>query len=61
MTVRGMKGRGAGGRGWAGLILAGLLVGCVPAPLRAQPDARLSVSAAPALPAAQPVTGEQGL
>jgi len=66
MTVRGMKGqgvkgRGAGGRGWAGLILAGLLVGCVPAPLRAQPDAQLSVSAAPATPAARPVTGEQGL
>lgn len=52
--------QGTRGR-WAGLILAGLLVGCVPAPLRAQPDARLSVSAAPALPAAQPVTGEQGL
>lgn len=61
MTIRGMKGRGAAGRGWAGLILAGLLVGCVPAPLRAQPDAQLSVSAAPATPAARPVTGEQGL
>lgn len=61
MKGQGVKGRGAGGREWAGLILAGLLVGCVPAPLRAQPDAQLSVSAAPATPAARPVTGEQGL
>ncbi|WP_189098896.1 PEGA domain-containing protein [Deinococcus knuensis] len=48
-------------RVWAGLVLAGLLSGCVPAPLRAQPDALLQLRVTPAAPPVQPVTGEQGL
>ncbi|GAA5436549.1 hypothetical protein Daqu01_01674 [Deinococcus aquaticus] len=48
-------------RAWAGLVLAGLLCGCVPAPLRAQPDAQLHLRVTPGTPPVQPVTGEQGL
>ncbi|WP_291429774.1 PEGA domain-containing protein [Deinococcus sp.] len=48
-------------RAWAGLVLAGLLSGCVPAPLRAQPDAQLRLRVTLGTPPVQAVTGEQDL
>ncbi|PTA66533.1 PEGA domain-containing protein [Deinococcus arcticus] len=42
----------------APLLLSALLAGCVPAPLRANPDSAVRLSAAPAAAPAQPLTGE---
>ncbi|WP_221088026.1 PEGA domain-containing protein [Deinococcus aquaedulcis] len=43
------------------LLLSALLAACVPAPLRANPEAALRLSVAPAAAPAQPLTGESSL